>query len=219
MNKYKDMLVRFLKIYLLRDRFLLSAKQWFKDNGDNTLRLDYNLDYNSVVFDIGGFEGTFSEKIYQKYKAKIYIFEPVNSFYTQIDNKFKDIPNIKTYNFGLSSEDQRIEISLNGDASSTHALDGDKEKIKLCSIIDFIEQNKITKIDLMKINIEGGEFDILPTLLEHDIINSINNLQIQFHTFVPNAENQREAIRKKLLLTHTLTYDYYFIWENWKLKE
>lgn len=50
-----------------------------------------------------------------------------------------------------------------------------------------------------------------------EIIKNIKNLQIQFHNFVDSAEEKREAIRKQLSLTHKLTYDYYFIWENWEL--
>ena len=36
---------------------------WFKDDGDNTLRINYNLDETSLVVDLGGYEGTFSQKI------------------------------------------------------------------------------------------------------------------------------------------------------------
>lgn len=52
-----------------------------------------------------------------------------------------------------------------------------------------------------------------------EIIKNIGNLQIQFHNFVDNAEEKREVIRKQLSLTHELTYDYYFIWENWELRD
>ncbi len=57
----------------------------------------------------------------------------------------------------------------------------------------------------------------MPELLNMEIIKNIKNLQIQFHNFVDSAEEKREAIRKQLSLTHKLTYDYYFIWENWEL--
>lgn len=43
MSKYINFIARLFKIYVLRDRFLLSAKKWFKDEGDKTLRLNYPL--------------------------------------------------------------------------------------------------------------------------------------------------------------------------------
>lgn len=222
MNKYikifTNIFFKFFKVYIFRDKFLLSAKKWFNDDGDNLLRLNYNLNQESIVFDVGGYEGDFSKKIYDKYHSNIYIFEPVESFYLKISNRFKDIDKINMYQFGLSNLNKTIEISLSKDASSIHIESQKKETIVLKSIIKFINENKIDKIDLIKINIEGGEFDLLPSLLDNEIINRIDNLQIQFHTFIEDAERKREIIRKKLAKTHELTYDYYFIWENWKLK-
>ena len=53
-------------------------------------------------------------------------------------------------------------------------------------------------------------------LIENKNISNINNLQIQFHNFIDDAENLRAKIRNDLSQTHQLTYDYFFVWENWK---
>jgi len=37
------------------------VQRWFSDGGDYELRLDYNLDDESVVFDLGGYQGWFAE--------------------------------------------------------------------------------------------------------------------------------------------------------------
>ena len=34
-----------------------SLERWFKDNGDETHRLNYNLNKNSLVIDLGGYLG------------------------------------------------------------------------------------------------------------------------------------------------------------------
>ena len=59
---------------------------------------------------------------------------------------------------------------------------------------------------------------MLECLLDNDLIGSIDNLQIQFHDFVPDAEKRMNAIKARLGLTHELTYEYIFVWENWKKK-
>lgn len=217
MNKYVNFIIRLFKIYILRDRFLLSAKQWFKDDGDKTLRLNYPLNENSVVFDVGGYEGKFADEIFNKYKCTIYVFEPVNKFYQSICERFKNNPKIKVFNFGLSDKDAEMIISVSDDASSIHTNSYNKENIILKSINSFIANNNILHIDLMKINIEGGEFQVLPALIDSNFVANIENLQIQFHNFIPNSVEMRENIRKELSKTHQLTYDYYFVWENWKL--
>lgn len=218
MNKYVNFIIRLFKIYVLRDRFLLSAKQWFKDDGDKTLRLNYPLNENSIVFDIGGYEGKFADEIFNEYKCTIYVFEPVDKFYKSICERFKDNSKIKVFNFGLSDKDGEMMISISDDASSIHTDASNKESIKLKSINDFISENKVQHVDLMKINIEGGEFQVLPALINSNFVKNIDNLQIQFHNFISNAIQMRDDIRKKLSQTHELTYDYYFVWENWKIK-
>jgi len=111
-------------------------------------------------------------------------------------------------------------LSNDNEASSTKRKISDKEgeKIKIKKISDIIEEQKVNKIDLMKINIEGGEYDLLFFLINENLISKINNIQIQFHNFIPNAIKKREEITNLLKNTHKNDWSYYFVWENWSLK-
>lgn len=192
--------------------------RWFKDKGDKTKRINYDLNENSIVFDVGGYKGEWAEKIFNKYSCNIYIFEPVNIFYQNIKEKFKDNKKIKVFNFGLSNKDFESVISLKGDSSSMFKPSTELEKIYLKDVLNIFKEEKIHNIDLMKVNIEGGEYDLLKRILfsEHDV--NINNFQIQFHDFIPGCKNLRNEIQEKLEETHTITYNYEFVWENWKRK-
>jgi hypothetical protein len=53
-------------------------------------------------------------------------------------------------------------------------------------------------------------------MLDTDLVVRCTDLQIQFHDFVPGAVAQRAALHKGLSRTHRLTYDYPFVWENWR---
>lgn len=209
---------RQFKIYILRDNFLNAHKKWVADNGDQTLRLNYDLNSQSIVFDLGGYEGNFTENIFARYNSTIYIFEPVKGFYNKIVKRFENNEKVKIFNFGLSDKYCEVEINLSADGSSVFTNSKNKETIVLKDIVSFLKEQKINKIDLLKINIEGGEFEVIPALIESNAIKNITDLQVQFHTFVDNAKQRRNEIRKKLSKTHKLTYDYWFIWENWKLK-
>jgi hypothetical protein len=68
----------------------------------------------------------------------------------------------------------------------------------------------------MKINIEGGEYSLLQRMIEKEITGICNNIQVQFHNCFQNAPEMRMNIREVLNKTHFLTYDYYFVWENWE---
>lgn len=195
------------------------CKPWFKINGDKTLRLNYDLSQSSIVFDLGGYKGNFAQEIYNRYLCKIFIFEPVKSFYKIIDNKFKNIPKVTAYPFGLANNDKELFISNSEDASSVFIDSDGSEKIKLKSILNFINDNKITQVDLIKINIEGGEYEVLESLLSSGMIPIFKNLQIQFHDFIiDNANERMENIQAQLAKTHKITYQYKFVWENWEIK-
>ena len=60
---------------------------WFRDCGDQTKRLDYDLDENSVVFDLGGYEGQWASDIFSRYCCTVYVFEPVKPYYDFIKSK------------------------------------------------------------------------------------------------------------------------------------
>ncbi len=203
--------------YVLRNKFLLAHKKWVSDNGDTTLRVNYNLTPESVVFDLGGYKGDFTDAIYNNYHCYIYVFEPVTSFYEFIVQRFQNNDRIKVFNFGLSDEDGAVNISLNADGSSCFINSNKQEKIILRNIVSFLDKENIFEIDLMKINIEGGEFQVLPALIKSNWVKKINNVQVQFHKFIRNAIQKRDEIRSHLQKTHTLTYDYWFIWENWAI--
>ena len=47
-----------------QDRIFLS---WLQDNGDETLRLDYELTPDSMVLDLGGYRGQWASDIFDKY--------------------------------------------------------------------------------------------------------------------------------------------------------
>lgn len=195
------------------------VKPWFKIKGDKTLRLNYNLNENAIVFDLGGYKGEFAEEIYNKYHSKIYVFEPILEFYTVIKNKFSNNSKIVPFQYGLAGKDGEMQISLTENASSIFIESENTETIQLKSITDFIKSNNITKVDLIKINIEGGEYEVLESLLENDLIGIFDNIQVQFHDFLfENAKERMYAIQEKLKRTHQITYQYEFVWENWKLK-
>lgn len=190
---------------------------WIRDNGDQTHRLNYDLTPEDIVLDAGGFRGDFAAKIYDLYKSQIHIFEPVKIFHEHIKNRFKDNPKIVPHQYGLGRDSKKSRVHLRDD--STKLLDyGDGELVEVRDIQLVLEDLKNPIVKLFKINIEGGEYDLLDRLIETGLVKNILNLQIQFHDFYPNAYERYKNIVNSLHKTHSQTYCYPFIWEGWKLK-
>lgn len=193
------------------------VQPWFAIKGDETLRLDYDLNSDSLVFDVGGYKGEFATEILCKYDSNIYVFEPIKDFFGIIKNKFLKNKKVKPFNFGLSGENSSLQISLSDNSSSIY-LNGERtEKIELKSIVEFLKAHNIKEVDLIKINIEGGEYELLESLIANDFINTFKNIQVQFHDFlIEGAKERMNEIQKNLAKTHKLTYQYEFVWENWE---
>ena len=191
---------------------------WFGIQGDQTLRLDYDLNENSIVFDLGGYQGKWSYDIYKKYGCYINVFEPVPEYASQIEKLFSGNNKVKIHCYGLGSQNQTQVIGIEQDGSSIFKSSVNSQEIVLKNATDFMQINHISHIDLMKINIEGGEYDLLEHLIDTGFISFISNIQVQFHDFVPNAIDRMQAIHDKLAITHETTYQYLFVWENWRKK-
>jgi len=191
------------------------VEKWFKDNGDYTHRLNYNLNKDSVVFDLGGYEGWFSDQINNKFGSRIFCFEPIKHYATVIQEKFINFKNISVLPIAISTKNGKDIISVDGDTSSMHIKTGKLIEID-CNTLDKIMQDyNINYIDLIKINIEGEEYSLLKYMLKNNLIIKCNNIQVQFHK-VENYESEYKYIKTELEKTHHLTYNYPFVFENWE---
>lgn len=199
--------------------FEQALKAWQQDNGDETLRLNYDLTPGSLVFDLGGYKGRWTRAIFNRYGCNVYVFEPVPQFFQQLVKEFQDKPKIKLFPCGLANETKACSIGLAQDGSSLYKESASTVDTYLIKAADFIRLYGIIEIDLIKINIEGGEYDLLEHLLDSGLITLVRNLQVQFHQCagIPNAQERMQAIQAQLVKTHEITYQYYpFVWENWQ---
>ncbi len=186
---------------------------WVAAGGDATLRIHYPLNNRSLVYDIGGYRGDWAKEIDALYGCTIKIFEPVNDYIKILTDMFGKKPSIEILPFGLGGRAREMFIGIDWEASSVFKPGTNKERIKIRDIAKFMGDEKV---DLMKMNIEGGEYEILDRLIETGLIKNVKNVQIQFHDFVPDAKAKRQRLQKILSATHSLTYHYPFIWENWE---
>jgi len=216
---------KFYKIYIAKDECTINLAKWFKDGGDKNLRFNYPLTSESIVFDLGGYKGDFAASIYDKYKCYVYIFEPIKKYHLDCVKRFQGYKKIKCFNYGLSNENGRFLINVDEDRSSliknsvsTSNLSAFQEEVLIKSFSEELKILKVEYIDLLKINIEGSEFLILPDIISKKIINKIKYLQVQFHTFFPNSKRLRDQIREKLTETHEEEWNYTYVWESWKKK-
>jgi FkbM family methyltransferase len=193
--------------------------RWFKDRGDSTHLLNHDLNQDSMVLDVGGYQGSWSEQISLKYNPNIFVFEPVPEFYAAIVDKFKHNPKISVFNFGLSDRNGLSKMTVQGMGSSIYLNSQNMIGVELRDITGFLIDSNIHHIDLIKINIEGGEYPLLNKMINDGVIDICEGIMIQFHESYL-ARRQAHALRLEIVraieTTHTKVFSYPFVWEGWK---
>jgi len=162
-----------------------------------------NTDVNYFL-DVGSHMGTYSDLIIKNFKnCKIFMFEPQTNIFKKIKTKYKNKKNIKIYNCAISdrSTQKRMYINEHGLTSGLSRLDLKnnkylqlkaklfgrtasemilkKPKVKTKKLFTIIKSQNINKIDLVKIDTEGHEFEVLKGIGKK--IKNIKYILIEFH--------------------------------------
>jgi len=176
--------------------------------------------------DLGAFQGEWSKEMITKYGGKSHMFEILPSCLSELKSNCTG-PNYYIHEFGLSSETKVAQTSSDSQGAGFSVYNNNtasKMSVSFKRMSDFLVENNIGQVDVCKINIEGGEYDLLEHMLHKGIHLSCNNIQVQFHGLIGGCYpindffERRIRIRKELEKTHRLTYDYYFVWENWEIR-
>ncbi|HYW50498.1 MAG TPA: FkbM family methyltransferase, partial [Gemmatimonadaceae bacterium] len=196
----------------------IAIHQWFRDRGDETLRLAYPLDAASVVFDLGGYRGDFAAQVVERFGCRVFLFEPVRQFHAACERRFAGDARVTCFNFGLMAAAGEFRISLEENGSSIVKESGEApgETVRVEAFADVVQEHGIAQIDLLKVNIEGGEYDVLRHLVDTGLIDRVRHLQVQFHDFIPDAVRMRDTLRADLARTHRESWNYPFVWESWE---
>ena len=190
---------------------------WRGERGQARLYDYIDLPEGAVVFDMGGYKGEWADLVLnQQPDCTIHLFEPHPGFAADLRAKYREDARVRVYDYALGGRDGKLQLSDNKNASSAVAA-GDKGlSADLVAAERFFATFGIPGIDLMKINTEGGEYDLLPALIDGGFITRIDRLQVQFHLFEEAMIDRRDAIRAGLEHSHDCAWEYPFVWEEWR---
>ncbi len=180
-----------------------------------SMRYEYDLNPDSLVIDGGGYEGDFTAKLKAKYNCNFKVFEPAYVNYRLLLIRFKRDPKVKVFHLGLDGETISSPIRVNGDSTGMFQKEGPSE---YCYFWNHIS---LDSADLIKLNIEGSEFNFLELLLSDEATSKFKNIQVQFHKCVPDAESRYNSINERLQETHDITWtttNWDGGWTNYRLR-
>lgn len=143
------------------------------------------LDKTKIVYSFGvGTDISFDLLLIEKYSCEVYAFDPTPK--SIIWMKEQQLPaNFHFFDYGVSDKDEVITfyppINSNYVSYSTKAEENSQEGIqlpvfRLGSIMNNLGHNKI---DLLKLDIEGSEYNVITDLIESKI--EIDQILVEFH--------------------------------------
>lgn len=194
-------------------------EKWRIDRGDKTLRLDYPLSPNSVVVDAGAYLGDWTAQIATKYDPRIYLFEPAPEYVEALKQRFHGNPKVVIQPFALGDADRTGGLSTSCDGSSMFRSQELDRQIQIRDVCAALEQLDVPSIDLLKLNVEGAEYEILARLHQGAVLSKIKFIQVQFHPFPADYLGLYSDCCRFLEESHEIQYKYPFVWESWKRKQ
>lgn len=179
---------------------------------------EHDLDANSLVLDVGAFNGEYADKIFHKYHCEIHCFEPMRGYYNELARRFEEEPRVHLHQVGLSNRTYQTSMGVGGLGSSEFGFFLKKEQVQMQDVAEvFAKLDR--NVDLLKINIEGGEYPLLQRMIEKDLLRRCKKVMVQFHD-IPVSEKSAKALRLELIegieKTHDPTFSYPFVWEAWE---
>jgi len=190
-------------------------EKYIMDDPYEMLRITYPLTKESLVVDLGGYKGEWAQRIYSRYNCYVHIYEgnPTNTRILRMS--FDNNPKVDIFNFVITNYTGTAMITDELNYSSVHR----GGKILVVPAIRASHQfERYNHIDLLKFNIEGSEYDVLPDLIKNYDMKRIKNIQIQFHINIKEYVQKRAIIQLALSATHKRDWCYDYVYESWSLK-
>lgn len=179
--------------------------------------------YNKKVFlDCGANMGQSVQNFIKSWdnwkEYDIHSFEPRPGL-EKYFNKYKKYPNFTFHNEAVWVDDGNIDFYLStsqnwGSSAIKEKNNVSKVPVKVPSvdISMWIQENFSTNdYIIFKMDIEGGEYDLIPHLLKNDTFKYINELYIEFH----NRKVGKSVEDDKVLLEQIKKFDTKVIEDSW----
>lgn len=157
---------------------------------------------NKIIFDCGAHIGT-SAIFFSLLnpKAKIYCFEPDKSSFELLKKNLKlNNINSEVYNYAISDKNCFVNFASNLNCSVASKIEeGGKSKVQSKNLDTLMQELKIDKLDLLKLDIEGEELNVLKKLTNST---KIKNLVCEIHKQFYSLDKLKEIIKEKGFKIH-----------------
>ncbi|MFC3809546.1 FkbM family methyltransferase [Lacihabitans lacunae] len=144
---------------------------------------------NPVLFDVGANIGEYTQNLVNVFgpNCQVFAFEPAKLTFEILVKNIKN-QNVSLENIGLGSKNEQIKFfsDPNGNTLGSavnrdiKGIENKVEVVEIQTLDSFCENNQISKIDFLKIDVEGFETEVLLGAKEMLKNNKMNFIQFEF---------------------------------------
>lgn len=177
-------------------------------NSESELEISFyrkNIKDNFVFFDVGARDSNIPDI---NDNVKYYLFEPIKFNYKNLVDRFGSKNNVIIENLCLSNKKETTNIYVESESihkrmnfnyiwssvNQSRVINGETEEINCITLKDYIENNGIKKIDIMKIDVEGYEFNVIQGLFEHLSIVDMIVFEYSIGTYSSSGSNLLQVL-------------------------
>jgi len=152
----------------------------------------YKLSSDPVLVDIGAHIGAWTIHMSRRFsQAKVIAFEPIPATFELLTTNIKlnKLTNTTTINAAVSSQAGSLPLfydsqhsAYSGSYPRHQHQQGAKLYAPAITLAEGMKRAAVDHIDLLKCDIEGAEFSLLPSL-PTEILQRINNVSVEYHLF------------------------------------
>lgn len=197
------------------------------DNGCDYERYGCTIEEGDVILDLGANIGLFANRALMRGASKVICFEPITKTYECLQKNVDD--RVITYKNAVGGESKYDNFIIHGDftnvgggttfsqdlkSSSKNVVHEEKVfKININDVFELYNQ----KIDFMKVDVEGGEVEILNSITDLNL-KSLRCLAAEFHKTYDEFETFQQIFWDRMMTLGFRGYILYHGSENSTLR-
>lgn len=170
-----------------------NSSNWFietmisEHNQLNIYQKFFEVEQNDIVMDIGASVGDFIWSIKDKKPKHCWVVEPTKNYQKTLLNNLMGLP-VSFVNVAVS---HYKDILINWDGKIT--------KPRVVTFKELIEETSLEKIDFLKIDCEGGEYDIFSFENINFLKKNVKKIVVEFHLSTPILKGYFINFRNNIL--------------------
>ena len=187
----------------------------------------FPVEDGDIVFDVGASVGPFTYTLEDKNPERIYCFEPHKELFQTLTKNITS-ENARFINKAIGSIDGTQKLTGLFNEQFIETCEGENiQEVETITFKSFIEQNNIERIDFLKTDCEGGEYDIFNDENASWIKKNVKKIVGEWHLSTPELQEKFRHFRDTYLRDFPNHEVYSFdevdikwsLWDDWFIEK